>query len=66
MRVKGSQIDGGYSEMTGLKSWIGILVGIVILVADIAWLIVGSSYSYAPWLILGIVSFFGNVDLASR
>jgi hypothetical protein len=36
-------------------------MGIVILVSDIAWLIVGSSYTYTPWLILGIVIFIASL-----
>jgi len=47
--------------MAALKSWIAVLMGIVILVADIAWLIVGSSYTYAPWLVLGIVIILATV-----
>ena len=38
-----------------MKSAISILMGIVIIVADVAWLVVGSSYTYAPWLFLGLV-----------
>jgi hypothetical protein len=41
--------------MPETKSAIAILMGIIILIADIAWLIVGGSYTYTPWLILGIV-----------
>jgi hypothetical protein len=36
-------------------------MGIVILASDVAWLIVGASYTYAPWLVLGIVIFIGSL-----
>ena len=47
--------------MSGTKSSVAILMGIVILVADVAWLIVGSSYTYTPWLALGIVIFLAAI-----
>jgi hypothetical protein len=37
------------------------IMGIVILASDIAWLVVGSSYTYTPWLILGIVIFLATL-----
>ena len=43
--------------MTSGKSWVAIVMGIVILVADVAWLVVGNSYTYTPWLILGVIIF---------
>jgi hypothetical protein len=43
--------------MPQMKSSVAILMGVVILIADVAWLIVGSSYTYTPWLVLGIVIF---------
>lgn len=39
--------------MADWKSFVAVLMGVVILVADVAWLVIGSSYTYAPWLILG-------------
>ncbi|MFI5419381.1 MAG: hypothetical protein ACHQ1H_00290 [Nitrososphaerales archaeon] len=47
--------------MPETKSAIAILMGIIILIADIAWLIVGGSYTYAPWLVLGIVIFVATL-----
>ena len=47
--------------MSQWKSSIAILMGIVILVADVSWLIVGSSYTYLPWLILGGVIFLATL-----
>jgi hypothetical protein len=44
-----------------LKSSIGVLMGVVILLADAAWLIVGSSYTYLPWLILSAVIFLATI-----
>jgi hypothetical protein len=37
------------------KSYLAIAMGIVILLADIYWLVVGSSYTYPPWLAAGII-----------
>ncbi len=36
-------------------------MGVVILAADLAWLIIGSSYTYTPWLVLGIVIFLASL-----
>jgi hypothetical protein len=47
--------------MIQVKSSIAILMGIVILVSDVAWLVVGASYTYAPWLILGMVILVADV-----
>ena len=47
--------------MASVGSWIGILMGLVILIADIAWLLVGNSYTYTSWLILGIVIFIADI-----
>jgi hypothetical protein len=44
-----------------LKSLIAVLMGIVILIADGAWLVVGSSYTYLPWLILSAVIFLATI-----
>ncbi|HZW58228.1 MAG TPA: hypothetical protein VFF30_18210 [Nitrososphaerales archaeon] len=43
--------------MADWKSFVAVLMGLVILVADVAWLIIGRSYTYTPWLILGAVIF---------
>jgi len=47
--------------MANIKSSIGLLMGVVILVSDIAWLYVGASYTYTPWLVLGIVIFVASL-----
>jgi hypothetical protein len=47
--------------MANIKSSIGILMGIIILVADISWLYVGGSYTYTPWLVLGIIIFIASL-----
>lgn len=39
------------------KSYAAIVLGVVIILADIFWLLVGQSYTYAPWLAAGIVIF---------
>jgi len=43
------------------KSSIAILMGIVILASDVAWLLIGASYTYAPWLAMGIVIFVASL-----
>jgi len=35
-------------------------MGIIIILADIYWLIVGDSYLYLPWLVAGIVIFVAS------
>lgn len=47
--------------MARIRSWTAIFMGIVILAADIAWLFIGSSYLYTPWLVLGIVIALASV-----
>ena len=42
-------------------SYLAILMGIIILIADIYWLLVGASYTYAPWLAAGIVIFVADL-----
>lgn len=42
-------------------SIIGIAMGIVILISDIVWLVIGSSYTYAPWLALGIIILIADI-----
>ena len=46
---------------TKVKSYTAILMGIIIILADIYWLIVGNSYTYTPWLVAGIVIFVASV-----
>lgn len=38
-----------------MKSEIAILMGVIIFIADIAWLFTAKSYTYMPWLDLAIV-----------
>jgi hypothetical protein len=47
--------------MSKSKSYLAIGMGIVIILADIFWLLVGESYTYAPWLIAGIIIFVASV-----
>jgi len=47
--------------MNKAKSYLAIGMGIVIILADIFWLLVGDSYTYAPWLIAGIIIFVASV-----
>lgn len=44
-----------------VKSYLAILMGIIIIVADIYWLIVGNSYQYVPWLVAGIVILIASI-----
>ncbi len=37
------------------------MMGIVIILADIYWLMVGNSYQYLPWLAAGVVIFLASV-----
>jgi hypothetical protein len=46
---------------TKVKSYLAILMGIVIILADIYWLLVGNSYTYTPWLAAGIVILIASV-----
>jgi uncharacterized RDD family membrane protein YckC len=52
---------GSNNQMANPKSYVAIVMGIIILIADVAWLIVGSSYTYTPWLVLGIVIFLASL-----
>ena len=36
-------------------------MGVIILISDIAWLVVGASYTYTPWLVLGIIIFIATL-----
>jgi hypothetical protein len=47
--------------MSNTKSYLAILMGIIIIVADIYWLYVGNSYQYMPWLAAGIVIFVASI-----
>ncbi|MGA8903855.1 MAG: hypothetical protein WB661_02470 [Candidatus Bathyarchaeia archaeon] len=46
---------------TKTKSYLAILMGIIIILADIYWLIVNQSYTYLPWLAAGIVILIASV-----
>jgi hypothetical protein len=43
------------------KSYAAIMMGVIIILADIYWLVVGDSYTYAPWLLAGIIIFVASV-----
>ena len=43
------------------KSYLAILMGIIILLADIYWLVEGNSYQYTPWLAAGIIIFVADL-----
>lgn len=43
------------------KSWLAIAMGIVIILADIYWSVVGASYTYPPWLAAGIIIFVASL-----
>jgi len=43
------------------KGYLAIAMGIVILLADIYWLLVGASYTYTPWLAAGVVIFVADL-----
>jgi hypothetical protein len=43
------------------KSYAAIVLGIIIILADIYWLMVGASYTYTPWLAAGIIIFVAAV-----
>ena len=47
--------------MSNTKSIVAIAMGIIIILADIYWLIVGNSYQYLPWLVAGIVIFVASI-----
>ena len=35
-------------------------MGIVIILADVYWLLIGNSYTYLPWLAAGIIIFVAS------
>ncbi len=43
------------------KSYLAIVMGIVIIIADIYWLLVGDSYKYPPWLVSGVIIFVASL-----
>jgi hypothetical protein len=43
------------------ESYAAIVLGVIIILADIYWLLVGASYSYPPWLAAGIVIFIASL-----
>ena len=44
-----------------MESYAAIVLGVIIIIADIYWLLVGTSYTYAPWLAAGIVIFVASL-----
>jgi hypothetical protein len=61
MKMLNQRNDGIEARMADLKSSIAIIMGVVIIVADISWLIIGGSYAYTPWLVLGIVILVASI-----
>jgi len=43
------------------ESYVAILMGIIIILADVYWLLVGNSYTYGPWLAAGAVIFVASL-----
>jgi len=43
------------------QSYVAILMGIIIILADVYWLLVGNSYTFAPWLAAGVVIFIASL-----
>ena len=43
------------------QSIVAILMGVIIILADIYWLLVGASYTYTPWLAAGVIIFVASV-----
>jgi hypothetical protein len=43
------------------KSYLAILMGVIIILADIYWLLIGNSYTYLPWLIAGITILVASI-----
>ena len=43
------------------KSYLAILMGVIIILADIYWLLIGNSYTYLPWLIAGIIILVASI-----
>jgi hypothetical protein len=46
---------------TKTESYVAILMGIIIILADVYWLLVGNSYTYGPWLAAGLVIFAASL-----
>lgn len=46
---------------TNAKSYLAMLMGIIIILADIWWLVTGNSYQYTPWLAAGVIIFIASV-----
>lgn len=46
---------------TSTKSYLAILMGVIIILADVWWLVTGDSYLYQPWLAAGIIIFAASL-----
>jgi hypothetical protein len=46
---------------TKTESYVAIMMGIIIILADVYWLLVGNSYTYGPWLAAGLVIFVASL-----
>lgn len=52
-------VSHAISMETRTKSYLAILMGIIIIVADVYWTV--TSYQYLPWLVAGVVIFVASV-----
>jgi len=43
------------------KSYLAIIMGIIIFIANTYWLLIGKSYQYFPWLISAIIIYLADI-----
>ncbi len=43
------------------KSYLAILMGVIIFIANTYWLVAGNSYQYLPWLVSAIVIYVADI-----
>ena len=43
------------------KSYLAILMGVVIFIANTYWLLIGNSYQYMPWLASAIIIYIADI-----
>jgi len=43
------------------ESYVAILMGVIIILADVYWLLIGNSYTYTPWLAAGVIIFIATL-----
>ena len=46
---------------TKTKSYLALLMGVIIFIANTYWLFVGDSYQYTPWLISAIIIYIADI-----